>query len=133
MIYEGFCPISRGQTLRDHGQRPECLNIKLRHNRVYRIASRDRSASVRGMCATSPIYRGLWAPSPKRSRPPIGVRGPRAPMDAAVGPVWETVSLMEYVILIIVIAVLALGTGGWLLFVRPRRGRISAPSSPAVP
>ena len=54
-------------------------------------------------------------------------------MDAAVGPVWETVSLMEYVILIIVIAVLALGTGGWLLFVRPRRGRISAPSSPAVP
>ena len=53
-------------------------------------------------------------------------------MDAAVGPVWETVSLMEYVILIIVIAVLALGTGGWLLFVRPRRGRISAPSSPAV-
>jgi fused signal recognition particle receptor len=53
-------------------------------------------------------------------------------MDAAVGPVWETVSLMEYVILIIVIAVLALGTGGWLLFVRPRRGHISAPSSPAV-
>src|ERR1700720_1155569 len=38
---------------------------------------------------------------------------------------------MEYVILIIVIAVLALGTGGWLLFVRPRRGRISAPSGPA--
>src|SRR3984885_14008781 len=37
---------------------------------------------------------------------------------------------MEYVILIIVIAVLALGTGGWLLFVRPRRGRISAPSGP---
>jgi fused signal recognition particle receptor len=53
-------------------------------------------------------------------------------MDAAVGAVWETVSLMEYVILIIVIAVLALGTGGWLLFVRPRRGRIPAPSSPAV-
>jgi fused signal recognition particle receptor len=51
-------------------------------------------------------------------------------MDGAAGPVWETVSLMEYVILIIVIAVLALGTGGWLLFVRPRRGRISAPSSP---
>ena len=49
-------------------------------------------------------------------------------MDAAPGGVWETVSLMEYVILIIVIAVLALGTGGWLLFVRPRRGRISAPS-----
>jgi fused signal recognition particle receptor len=51
-------------------------------------------------------------------------------MDGAAGPVWETVSLMEYVILIIVIAVLALGTGGWLLFVRPRRGRISAPSAP---
>src|SRR6478752_6361149 len=30
---------------------------------------------------------------------------------------------MEYVILIIVIAVLALGTGGWLLFVRPGRSR----------
>jgi fused signal recognition particle receptor len=54
-------------------------------------------------------------------------------MDAAVGPVWETVSLMEYVILIIVIAVLALGTGGWLLFVRPRRGRIAAPSGPSSP
>ena len=37
---------------------------------------------------------------------------------------------MEYVILIIVIAVLALGTGGWLLFVRPRRGRVSAPPTP---
>jgi fused signal recognition particle receptor len=44
--------------------------------------------------------------------------------------VWETVSLMEYVILIIVIAVLAVVAGGWLLFVRPRRGRISAPSGP---
>jgi fused signal recognition particle receptor len=55
----------------------------------------------------------------------------RAPMDAAAGGVWETVSLMEYVILIIVIAVLALGTGGWLLFVRPRRGRTTAPSGPA--
>jgi fused signal recognition particle receptor len=30
---------------------------------------------------------------------------------------------MEYVILIIVIAVLAVVAGGWLLFVRPRRGR----------
>jgi fused signal recognition particle receptor len=40
---------------------------------------------------------------------------------------------MEYVILIIVIAVLALVTGGWLLFVRPRRGRISAPSGPPSP
>jgi fused signal recognition particle receptor len=37
---------------------------------------------------------------------------------------------MEYVILIIVIAVLALGTGGWLLFQRPRRGRVSAPPAP---
>jgi fused signal recognition particle receptor len=34
---------------------------------------------------------------------------------------------MEYVILIIVIAVLAVVAGGWLLFVRPRRGHISAP------
>jgi fused signal recognition particle receptor len=40
---------------------------------------------------------------------------------------------MEYVILIIVIAVLAVVTGGWLLFVRPRRGRISAPSGPPSP
>jgi fused signal recognition particle receptor len=40
---------------------------------------------------------------------------------------------MEYVILIIVIAVLALGTGGWLLFVRPRRGRVSAPPSLPTP
>ncbi len=38
---------------------------------------------------------------------------------------------MEYVILIIVIAVLALGTGSWLLFVRPRRGRVSAPPAPS--
>jgi fused signal recognition particle receptor len=40
---------------------------------------------------------------------------------------------MEYVILIIVIAVLAVVAGGWLLFVRPRRGRISAPSGPPSP
>jgi fused signal recognition particle receptor len=59
------------------------------------------------------------------------VRVPPAPMDAAAGEVWETVSLMEYVILIIVIAVLAVGTGGWLLFVRPRRGRVSAPPAPS--
>jgi fused signal recognition particle receptor len=52
-------------------------------------------------------------------------------MVAAAGRVWETVSLMAYVILIIVIAVLALGTGGFLLFVRPRRGRVSAPPAPA--
>ena len=39
---------------------------------------------------------------------------------------------MEYVILIIVIAVLAVATGGWLLFVRPRRGRITqVPAGPA--
>ncbi|MGD0067481.1 MAG: signal recognition particle receptor subunit alpha, partial [Streptosporangiaceae bacterium] len=46
--------------------------------------------------------------------------------------VWETVSLMEYVILIVVIAVLAVVTGGWLLLVRPRRGRgtIAPPSPP---
>jgi len=37
---------------------------------------------------------------------------------------------MEYVILIIVIAVLVLGTGGYLLFQRPRRGRVSAPAAP---
>jgi fused signal recognition particle receptor len=42
---------------------------------------------------------------------------------------------MEYVILIIVIAVLALVAGGWLLFVRPRRGRTYAPPGqpPAPP
>ena len=38
---------------------------------------------------------------------------------------------MEYVILIIVIAVLAVVAGGWLLFVRPRRGRTYAPPSQA--
>src|SRR5580700_159568 len=40
---------------------------------------------------------------------------------------------MEYVILIIVIAVLAVGVGGWLLFLRPRRGRVSAPPSAQAP
>jgi fused signal recognition particle receptor len=39
---------------------------------------------------------------------------------------------MEYVILIIVIAVLALGTGGYLLFMRPGRGR-SVAAPPATP
>jgi fused signal recognition particle receptor len=39
---------------------------------------------------------------------------------------------MEYVILIIVIAVLALGTGGYLLFMRPGRGR-SVAAPPAKP
>jgi fused signal recognition particle receptor len=52
-------------------------------------------------------------------------------MAPAPAGVCETVTLMEYVILIVVIAVLALGGGGWLLFVRPRRGRVpTAPSSP---
>ena len=48
---------------------------------------------------------------------------------------------MEYVILIIVIAVLAVATGGWLLFVRPGRGRHvsgrgqtpEVPPAPAAP
>ena len=40
---------------------------------------------------------------------------------------------MEYVILIIVLAVLAVGTGGWLLFVRPRRGRSPDAPSAAAP
>src|SRR3984885_11102615 len=40
---------------------------------------------------------------------------------------------MEYVILIIVIAVLAVGVGGWLLFLRPRRGRVSAPPAAQAP
>ncbi len=55
-------------------------------------------------------------------------------MAAAPGGVCQTVTLMEYVILIVVIAVLALAGGGWLLFVRPRRGRaVSAPpGSPAT-
>jgi fused signal recognition particle receptor len=59
----------------------------------------------------------------------------RPPPDATLRGVWETVSLMEYVILIIVIAVLAVATGGWLLFVRPGRGRhVSAPGqAPQVP
>jgi fused signal recognition particle receptor len=40
---------------------------------------------------------------------------------------------MEYVILIIVIAVLAVVAGGWLLFVRPRRGRTIAPPTSTTP
>jgi fused signal recognition particle receptor len=55
------------------------------------------------------------------------------PMNAAPGGVCETVSLMEYVILIIVIAVLAVGAGGWLLFLRPRRGRVSVAPRAEVP
>jgi len=58
--------------------------------------------------------------------------------DTTLRGVWETVSLMEYVILIIVIAVLAVATGGWLLFVRPGRGRHvpgarQAPQVPSAP
>ena len=40
---------------------------------------------------------------------------------------------MEYVILIIVIAVLAVATGGWLLFVRPRGGRTLEAPKPQTP
>jgi fused signal recognition particle receptor len=41
---------------------------------------------------------------------------------------------MEYVILIIVLAVLAVATGGWLLFVRPRGRSVSGPGqAPQVP
>jgi len=52
-------------------------------------------------------------------------------MAPAPRRVCQTVTLMEYVILIVVLAVLALGGGGWLLFVRPRRARaVTAPSGP---
>jgi fused signal recognition particle receptor len=51
-------------------------------------------------------------------------------MAGAAGRGCQTESLMAYVILIIVIAVLALGGGGYLLFQRPRRGRPSVPSAP---
>jgi fused signal recognition particle receptor len=54
-------------------------------------------------------------------------------MDGAAARIWETGGLMEYVILIIVIAVLAVVTGGWLLFLRPRRGRHVVSSAPAAP
>jgi fused signal recognition particle receptor len=40
---------------------------------------------------------------------------------------------MEYVILIIVIAVLAVVAGGWALFLRPRRGRHAVSSAPSAP
>jgi fused signal recognition particle receptor len=40
---------------------------------------------------------------------------------------------MEYVILIVVIAVLAVASGGWLLFVRPRRGRLSSAPPSQLP
>jgi fused signal recognition particle receptor len=54
-------------------------------------------------------------------------------MYGAAARIWETGGLMEYVILIIVIAVLAVVTGGWLLFLRPRRGRHAVSSAPAAP
>ena len=54
------------------------------------------------------------------------------PPDATLRGVWETVSLMEYVILIIVIAVLAVATGGWLLFVRPGRGLLGLRAGPGA-
>jgi fused signal recognition particle receptor len=76
---------------------------------------------------------------PKRRRCRRDPEQPRStPQFAAAGGVWETESLMEYVILIIVIAVLAVVAGG-LLFLRPRRGRGSAappsqpPAAPAAP
>jgi hypothetical protein len=40
---------------------------------------------------------------------------------------------MEYVILIVVLAVLAVVAGGWLLLVRPRRGRTLEAPRPQAP
>jgi fused signal recognition particle receptor len=69
---------------------------------------------------------------PKRRRCRRDPEQPRStPQFAAAGGVWETESLMEYVILIIVIAVLAVVAGG-LLFLRPRRGR-GATAPPGQP
>ena len=53
-------------------------------------------------------------------------------MDGAAGPGCQTESLMEYVILIIVLAVLAVAIGGLVLFMRPRRrrGTIAPPGQP---
>jgi len=52
-------------------------------------------------------------------------------MAPAPAGVCQTVTLMEFVILIVVIAVLAPAGAGWLLFVRPRRGRaVTGPSTP---
>jgi fused signal recognition particle receptor len=68
---------------------------------------------------------------PKRRRCRRDPEQPRStPQFAAAGGVWETESLMEYVILIIVIAVLAVVAGG-LLFLRPRRGRGAGAPAPS--
>jgi len=70
--------------------------------------------------------------------PPRPGATPLDPQFAAADEVWETESLMEYVILIIVIAVLAVVAGG-LLFLRPRRRRGATappgqpPAGPAAP
>ncbi len=62
----------------------------------------------------------------------VGAATRTTPPDTALTGVWETVSLMEYVILIVVIAVLAVAVGGLVLFMRPRRGRhIGAPGDQA--
>ena len=76
-----------------------------------------------------------WRPPYAQLRQRPATRAPEQPRPtpqfAAADGVWETESLMEYVILIIVIAVLAVGAGG-LLFLRPRRrrGAIAPPSQP---
>src|SRR5260370_33241770 len=76
-----------------------------------------------------PGRRLLHRHRPAGRHPPARL-GP-GPATAGRG-VCKTVGLMEYVILIIVIAVLAVAAGGWLLFVRPRRGRITqVPAGPA--
>src|SRR6185312_8884193 len=67
---------------------------------------------------------GLTAQRPRRPHGPVATVGRR---------VWKTGGLMEYVILIIVIAVLAVATGGWLLFVRPRGGRTLEAPKPQTP
>jgi len=48
--------------------------------------SRGDRVSPWGPCATSPIYRGMCAPSPKRPRSSSGVRGPQAPPTGACVP-----------------------------------------------
>jgi len=39
---EDFCPGKRGRTLRDHGRRPECLNIKSGITGYSGLGLRDR-------------------------------------------------------------------------------------------
>jgi fused signal recognition particle receptor len=53
-----------------------------------------------------------------------------APLPEALDSVWETVRVMEYVILAIVLVLLAIVAGGWFLFVRPRRGRATDVTAP---